>query len=554
MQTKIESQSIFNSNGYKNTVKESIAHIKELYMADEIPWVIGYSGGKDSTAVLQLVWNALLELKNEDKCKKDVHVISTDTLVENPIVSLWVEKSLDRMIEAKTKQKIPIVPHRLTPEVKDRFWVNLIGKGYPAPRHKFRWCTSRLKINPSNKFINGLVDKNGEAILVLGTRKAESDKRSKNMDYYENHSSNTRLKDKLVISGSLDRVWVYSPISDWTNDDVWIFLNSSKNPWDFPNEDLMSMYQGATDGGECPLVVDTSTQSCGSSRFGCYVCTLVSEDKSMAAMISNDREKEWMLPLLSLRNEIDVNDPVRHKRLDKLRRDKSNRDFRRMNGSLSVHISKHGADLIPGPYKQFFREHLLSKVLEAQKVVQEIGPDEVKDLELLPIDELEAIRDIWINEKHEAEDRLPEVYEDIMGKPYPGRKRFKHTILSSENLKVLKDHCQNVYKDEGHLYDQIRSLLSISAKHHSKLRRANLPAELSKSIQKGVFGDMNEAKRFALERKKNELNIKLQNSSVLTTEDKREVNEKIHMLTKSISQEGYSSLIEDSVIESNDEI
>ncbi len=68
---------------------------------------------------------------------------------------------------------MPIIPHRLTPEVQDRFWVNLIGRGYPAPRPKFRWCTSRLKISPSNNFIKSMVKTNGEAILVLGTRKAE---------------------------------------------------------------------------------------------------------------------------------------------------------------------------------------------------------------------------------------------------------------------------------------------------------------------------------------------------------------------------------------------
>ena len=66
------------------------------------------------------------------------------------------------------------------------------------------------------------------------------------------------------------------------------------------------MYQGASPDGECPLVVDASTPSCGDSRFGCWVCTLVDKDKSMSAMIQNDEEKEWMLPLLELRNDLDL--------------------------------------------------------------------------------------------------------------------------------------------------------------------------------------------------------------------------------------------------------
>src|SRR5258708_39721238 len=78
------------------------------------------------------------------------------------------------MREVAASAGLPITPHKLTPEIEDSFWVNLIGKGYPAPRLKFRWCTERLKIKPSNKFIREVVRSSGEAILVLGTRKAES--------------------------------------------------------------------------------------------------------------------------------------------------------------------------------------------------------------------------------------------------------------------------------------------------------------------------------------------------------------------------------------------
>ncbi|WOQ86250.1 DNA phosphorothioation system sulfurtransferase DndC [Vibrio cholerae] len=331
--------SAFNELGFKETIQRLVTKTKELYQKDDIPWVIGYSGGKDSTAILQIVWNAVAELKKEGKATKPVHVISTDTLVENPIVALWVDRSLKQMKKAVDEQNLPIQPHRLTPKTEDRFWVNLIGKGYPAPRYKFRWCTDRLKISPSNSFIQNVVKKNGEAILVLGTRKHESTVRAASMENIENRSDNTRKNDGLNVNTQLDRVWVYTPIEDWTNDDVWSFLTQQKNPWGYRNTDLLGMYQGATDGGECPLVVDKSTPSCGDSRFGCYVCTMVGEDKSMAAMIANDEEKEWMLPLLALRNEIDINDANKDIKANKIARDKHNRDFRRMNGSLTVPIS-----------------------------------------------------------------------------------------------------------------------------------------------------------------------------------------------------------------------
>ena len=161
-------------------VKAICDEIRELYLWDEIPWVVGYSGGKDSSAVLQLVWLAVRELPVEQR-RKPIHVVSTDTLVEQPVVAAWVDASHVKMRQAAAEQGVPITPHRLTPDVKDSFWVNLIGKGYPAPRTTFRWCTSRMKINPSNKFIRDVVRQSGEAILVLGTRKAESQHRARNM-------------------------------------------------------------------------------------------------------------------------------------------------------------------------------------------------------------------------------------------------------------------------------------------------------------------------------------------------------------------------------------
>ena len=142
-------QSAFDVLGLAATIDALLAEIRDLYLADPIPWVVGYSGGKDSTATLQLVWLALAGLDPAAR-NKPVHVISTDTLVENPIVAAWVTKSLDTMRAAAERAGLPIQPHRLTPEVTDTFWVNLIGKGYPAPRPKFRWCTERLKIKPSN--------------------------------------------------------------------------------------------------------------------------------------------------------------------------------------------------------------------------------------------------------------------------------------------------------------------------------------------------------------------------------------------------------------------
>ena len=109
----------------------AIENITWLYAEDDLPWVIGYSGGKDSTAVLQLVWTAVANIPQSNRTKR-IYVISTDTLVENPIVAAWVVDSLSKINKVAEDLKLGITAHRLTPKVEDRFWVNLIGKGYPA--------------------------------------------------------------------------------------------------------------------------------------------------------------------------------------------------------------------------------------------------------------------------------------------------------------------------------------------------------------------------------------------------------------------------------------
>src|SRR5262249_50676912 len=157
----------------------------------------------------------------------------------NPVVAAWVTHSLEVMRESAVRQDLPVDPHRLVPATADTFWVNLIGRGYPAPRHKFRWCTERLKIKPSNAFIRGMVRSHGEAILILGTRKAESSGRSHRMTELESR----RLRDLLSPNESLPNCLVYSPLEEWSNDDVWTFLMQRQNPWGYSNKELLTMYQ-----------------------------------------------------------------------------------------------------------------------------------------------------------------------------------------------------------------------------------------------------------------------------------------------------------------------
>ena len=465
----------FVLKGFPTSWRESPMRCAPCTLADAIPWVVGYSGGKDSTATLQLVWLALAALPHAQR-QKPVHVISTDTLVENPIVAAWGTRSLECMKTAAQEAQLPITPHRLTPVVSDTFWVNLIGKGYPAPRPKFRWCTERLKIRPSNTFITDVVRESGEAIVVLGTRKAESTKRASVMTRLEA----ARVRERLSPNASLPNSLVYSPIEDWSNDDVWLFLMQVANPWGFNNKDLLTMYQGASPDGECPLVVDTSTPSCGDSRFGCWVCTLVDKDKSMQAMIQNDDEKEWMLPLLELRNELDVAD------------DRPLRDFRRMTGAVQLFHKRP----IPGPYKQAIRERWLERVLSAQTWIRQHGPESVRDLTLITLEELQEIRRIWVVDKHEIEDVLPGVYARATGEAYPGPVLDEQPVFSSEDVALLRELCEG---SDLH-FEMTRELLDLERQHRARLRRAGLLPALERAIAKSFYEDEEDATARALRR------------------------------------------------------
>jgi DNA sulfur modification protein DndC len=461
--------------------KEKIEQVKEiirqLYLSDDIPWVIGYSGGKDSTAVLQIVWLALSELSKNERGKK-VHVISTDTLVESPVVAKWVERSHERIKQAAEKANLPFVPHRLVPLYHDTFWVNLLGRGYPYPRPNFRWCTDRLKIYPANNFVHTVVAAHGEVIMVLGTRKAESAIRARTMEKYEAK----RIREFLSPNNTMQNELVFTPLESWKDNDVWTFLMQYKNPWGHSNKELLAMYRGATADGECPLVMTTGTPSCGKSRFGCWVCTLVEQDKSMAAMIMNDSEKAWMTPLLELRNDI-----------GNIELDRDRRDFRRMTGRIKAYRGR----LVHGPYKKEIREEWLRKLLEIQTEINRTGPEEFRNLELITEEELSAIRRIWLDEKHEFNDSLPVIYKQTTGKSYPDT-FFDGSAFRQNEWSLLADVCADELPDEQLSMNMMSSLIDIERKSSDMKRRKGILKDLESQIIKCFYSTEEDALAFAL--------------------------------------------------------
>jgi DNA sulfur modification protein DndC len=333
--------------------------IQDLYLKDKVPWVIGFSGGKDSTATLQLIYKAISKLPFDKQTSKPIWVLSSDTRVEIPSVVNRVKKTLS-LIEAHSKSKmLPFSTIHVKPNMNNSFFVNIIGRGYPAPTRIFRWCTDKMKIQPSNDFIKSKVDRWGDVIVILGTRKAESSRRAQSMDKFE--IKNTSLRKHA----SLPSAYIYSPIEDWTVDDVWTYLSSSKSPWGDDNKELSAIYRKAA-GDECPVVVDTSTSSCGNSRFGCWVCTVVEQDKSIQGFINNG--DTWLQPMADFRNMI--------------------KEMREMRVEYRTpDPSKNGGY---GPFTQDARIKILTALLEAEKEIQKKFNER-----LISSEELIAIDHLW---------------------------------------------------------------------------------------------------------------------------------------------------------------
>lgn len=469
--------------------KEEIEGLKEtirnLYLADDIPWVIGYSGGKDSTATLQLVWLALREV-DEWRLNKAVHIINTDTLVESPVISKWVENSLEVMQRAANEQKLPFITHRLTPETNNTFWVNLIGRGYPFPRKKLRWCTDRLKIQPINNFIKNKIAEHGEIILVIGTRKAESSNRAKTMAKYEK----LRVRELLSPNPTLANELVFSPLENWKDDDVWIFLMQYKNPWGLSNHELQTLYMSATEDNECPMMVDKDLPSCGKSRFGCWVCTMVEKDKSMEAMIANDEEKSWMTPLLEFRNFFGDEE-----------KDRSRRSFRKMQG----HITGTYERLHHGPYLKEVREEWLKKLLEIQLDINQNGPEEFSNYELISMPELRCIRRIWVNEKHEFDDSLPVIYKNVTGLDFDDPEWITNESFGKDEWDILKQVCSELYPEEELSFEMMYSMIDTEVSINSVNERKGILNALEACVKKTFYMNEDDATvyyREQLERKK----------------------------------------------------
>lgn len=275
------------------TSEQTLQLLRDQYQADERPWVVAYSGGKDSTLVLQLVFELLLDLGAA--AKKPVFVLSSDTRVEAPNVARYVHENLANIEHAARSRNLNLHTRLVFPAPEEGYWSKMIGRGYPPPSRWFRWCTSTMKIRPSRRGIEDITREYGSVILLLGSRLDESSARSQSI---QSHTNNEKgLNPHHEIPNAL----VFKPVVDWATDQVWEYLYSVPPAWGGTHDELIRLYRQAN-GGECPVVLDLNTPSCGGSRFGCWTCTVVKQDKSMQGFIAGGEDS--MIPLNELRGRL----------------------------------------------------------------------------------------------------------------------------------------------------------------------------------------------------------------------------------------------------------
>lgn len=416
------------------------------------PWIIGFSGGKDSTVLLTLVWLALRKIKRDTitpfQLRRPIYVVCNDTMVENPIIATYVDEVLAQIETKAREEDLPIFVRKTEPKLEDSFWVNVIGKGYPVPNTAFRWCTEKMKIKPTARFIIEQVDECGEAIILIGTRKAESATRARSIKKHEVYGK--RLTNHTILRNT----YVYAPIKELMLEEVWYIINAIPSPWGFDNSILFNIYKDASaDDYECPTVVtDKSHGSCGQSRFGCWVCTVVKDDKSMRSLIKNGRE--WMKPLYDFRIEIDQERNIIENRMP------YRRDGRRAINDM-------------GPYVFSYRAKMLRRLLEVQHDLQKHDPK----IKLISDQELIAIQVNWYRDFNFGY-QVSEIYNSI----------YKESFNMEENIKnkleadLMKEICSE-NPEEGELIEQ---LLLLQRSKSLMQRRRGLKNEIESRLKEFV--------------------------------------------------------------------
>ncbi len=431
-------------------IEETKQLLKEQYLADDRPWVVTFSGGKDSSTVLHLTVEVLQELKQENKDTKIVYIVSSDTKVEMPLIDKYFFKKLEEIKQFIIKNQLNMKVAIVSPESKDSYWSLLLGRGYPSPNQSFRWCTDRLKIKPATKFLTTLSTNNKSILMLLGVRSDESQTRAISIEKRDrNHRG-------LVKHDNVPNAFVLSPVKDWSNAEVWSFLSTYKAPWG-SHQDMMTLYDKGSGEADCNIALNPESPSCGKTRFGCWVCTVVSKDKSMANMLKNP-EDFWMKPLNDFRNKLEA--------------------YREVNSGKRQTIRRNGQKGY-GPFSMGTRQELLEELLKIEKnlLVNLDGKYLISDEDII------QIQKEWLHDGDFFETAIKLANKYGRNIRHESKKSFSNN--EQNHFKVL---CEK----NGITIELMDKLIQVEHKYRHQLKRFGIFTDIEEIVEAYALGKINE--------------------------------------------------------------
>lgn len=277
--------------GQRLSVEESIeltAQSLRAYGERYKHWFVAYSGGKDSTAtVTLLVW--LIEQGLVPR-PESLTVQYSDTRMELTPLQVTAFALIEELRRRDVDAKV------VYPEMDDRFFVYMFGRGVPPPSNTFRWCTSQLKIEPMQKAMIERAVSLGFGELVQNEKRGKQEYKGfgkeKLLTITGVRLGESAARDERIITScsrdgaECGQGWLQTSAKEGLNDTlapllhwrvcfVWDWLMGMVEDHRFKTASIAEVYGVAEDGSAAE----------NGTRTGCVGCNLASKDTALDTLL-----------------------------------------------------------------------------------------------------------------------------------------------------------------------------------------------------------------------------------------------------------------------------